>query len=173
MGRIQIWIASWKMAVANPLTGAGFMAMYQQPLVDIYAPGTMRLAAHSIWFEVLGEHGFPTFFVWLGIILAGAFYSFRITRLARGRPDLLWAADLARMAQASMMAYVAAGSLLSLSYWDMFWTLMVILGATHAVCVAALRAAPAAGGRSAEAAGWRGRGQAIPVAAASARRQAG
>lgn len=162
MGRINIWIASWKMAMAHPFTGAGFLAMYQQPVVDIYAPGTKALAAHSIWFEVLGEHGFPTFLVWCGIILAGVIYSMRIAALAKPHPHLAWARDLARMSQVSVVAYCSAGSLLSLSYWDVFWTLMVVLGATHAVVVAALRDKAAAPAAARAAPGWRQRGAGTP-----------
>jgi probable O-glycosylation ligase (exosortase A-associated) len=166
MGRINIWLASWEMARANPLTGAGFMAMYQQAVVDRYAPGTAALAAHSIWFEVLGEHGFPTFFVWFSIILAGGLCSLRIEWLARGNEGLRWARDLARMSQVSIVAYCSAGSLLSLSYWDVFWTLMVVLAATLTVCHATLREeANKAAGR-APGAGWRQRALAgRPVAA--------
>lgn len=139
MGRLMIWKASFEIARANPLNGGGFLAMYMQPIVDIYTPGVPARAAHSIWFEVLGEHGFPTFFVWLGIIVAGALYSWRIAVLAHRRSDLIWARDLARMSQVSIVAYCAGGSFLSLSYWDIFWTLMVVLAATHAVVRAALR----------------------------------
>jgi probable O-glycosylation ligase (exosortase A-associated) len=131
MGRVQIWHASLLLALDRPLVGGGFYSMYTQAVVNTVAPMIEARAAHSIWMEVLGEHGFPTFFVWLLIILSGVVYSMRITRLAKGREDLRWAVDLARMAQVSMVAYVVAGSLLSLAYWDFFWALMLVLGATH------------------------------------------
>lgn len=157
MGRVQIWKASLQIALAYPLAGAGFYSMYTREVLDIVAPGTRPLAAHSIWLEVLGEHGFPTFFVWLGILLAGVFYSLRIGALARGRPELQWAADLARMAQVSVVAYTTAGSFVSLSYWDFFWTLLVVLGATHGLVAAAARqpraAEPVQAARAQQ--GWR------------------
>jgi probable O-glycosylation ligase (exosortase A-associated) len=139
MGRVTIWLASFELARAYPWTGGGFLAMYNQSIVDLVAPGVTARAAHSIWLEVLGEHGFPTFFVWFSIILAGLLYSMRITALSRGRPDLRWASDLARMSQASIVAYVSAGTFLSLGYWDFFWALMVVLAATHAVVIVAIR----------------------------------
>lgn len=160
MGRIQIWMTSLQIALTHPWTGGGFLSMYMQVVVDRVVPGAKSLAAHSIWFEVLGEHGFPTFFVWFGIILAGIVYSMRIVRLARGRPELQWAADLARMSQVSIVAYLSAGTFLSLNYWDFFWTLMVVQGATHAVVLAtAQRPAVAFASRS-DGIGWRTRAQA-------------
>lgn len=139
MGRVRIWAAAVEIALTYPWTGAGFYATYTQAVLDAVAPGTRALATHSIWLEVLSEHGFPTFFVWLGIIVAGVLYSIRIAGLARGRPELRWAGDLARMSQVSIVAYTTAGTFLSLSYWDCFWTLVVLLAAVHGLVVAAAR----------------------------------
>lgn len=133
MGRLRIWEASLKVALARPMTGGGFRAVYDQGVVDAYAPGIVARATHSIYFEVLGEHGFVLFGVWLGMIALGIIYTRRIIAASRGRPDLAWASDLARMAQVSILAYLVGGAFLSLAYWDVFWTLIVVLGATHAL----------------------------------------
>ena len=37
-------------------------------------------AVHSIWFERLAEHGFPTFLAWVGLTLAGLAYALRSLR---------------------------------------------------------------------------------------------
>ncbi|MBK1658284.1 putative O-glycosylation ligase, exosortase A system-associated [Paracraurococcus ruber] len=139
VGRIRIWEASWKLALDRPLTGAGFRGPYFQEIVNRVAPGVTARAVHSIYFEVLGEHGFPTFLAWLGLTAAGGWYSWRLMRLARGRPDLAWAGDLGRMMQVSIVAYLSGGTFLSLSYWDVYWTLMVIVAAAHALAVQAVR----------------------------------
>jgi putative inorganic carbon (HCO3(-)) transporter len=138
MGRITIWRVALQLALMRPLVGAGFEGMYRQNIVNMVDPTVQSRATHSIWLEVLGEHGFPTFFVWLGAMIAGAVYSLRITKLARGRDDLRWAYDLSRMSQVSMVAYAVGGSFLSLSYWDCFWTLMVVIAATHALVTQAV-----------------------------------
>jgi hypothetical protein len=86
---------------------------------------------HSIWFELLGEHGFITFFVWVGLIIAGAIYAQMMVVMARNRPELRWAYDLGRMSQVSLVAYLVSGTFLSLSYWDFLWTLLVVIGAAY------------------------------------------
>jgi probable O-glycosylation ligase (exosortase A-associated) len=129
--RLQVWHTAWVMATTRPLTGAGFYATYSQPVVDRFTPGTGWRAVHSIWMEVLGEHGFPTFFVWFGIIVSGALYARRIIKQAKGVPELGWCVNLARMAQVSTIAYVTGGSFLSLSYWDYYFTLLVAVAAVH------------------------------------------
>ncbi len=131
MGRLEIWHVAWQMATSRPLTGAGFYATYTQPVVAMFAPEAETRAVHSIWFEVLAEHGFPTFFAWLGITAAGAYYASRTIKLAKSLPELQWCANLARMSQISMIAYLTGGSLLSLAYWDYYFTLLVAVAAVH------------------------------------------
>lgn len=131
--RLVLWEISWKLALNRPLLGSGFGGPYSREVVDKVAPGGPARAVHSIWFELLGEHGFPTFFVWVGLTVAGVVYSFRLIQLARDRPDLAWAGDLARMSQISIVAYLVSGTFLSLSYWDFYWTILVVLAATYRV----------------------------------------
>lgn len=161
-GRIAVWRTAVEIVRDRPLTGGGFRAVYDQTIVDRYTPGTQARADHSIWFEALGEHGVPGFLAWLGVILAGLACSLRITWLTRGREDLRWAYDLARMSQVSVVAYVVGGSLLSIAYWDMLWTLMATLAATLAIVRQSVRqegrrAAPSSGRLPAMP--WRGPGR--------------
>jgi probable O-glycosylation ligase (exosortase A-associated) len=139
MGRITIWMAALSLGLARPLLGTGFMGLHSQQIVDMVAPGVKARAGHSIWFEVIADHGFVGFAIWLGILASGIWYSLRIARYTKDKPDLRWAYDLARMSQVSIVAYMTGGSFLSLSYWDLFWTLLVILGATHALVTAVVR----------------------------------
>lgn len=167
VGRLRIWEAAFRIALQRPLVGGGFIAYQFQDIVDQVVAGTTARAAHSIWFEVLGEHGFPTFLIWLGIIVAGVVYSLRIARATAGRSDLRWAHDLARMSQVSIVAYVVGGTFLSLGYWDFFWTLIVVLGATHAAVQRAVSTAEMPQAAMPHAApGWRGGVAAHPVRAA-------
>jgi probable O-glycosylation ligase (exosortase A-associated) len=167
MGRIWIWWAAWQIALSRPLLGGGFRAVYQQDIVNRFDPSIPARADHSIWFEALSEQGFLGFAIWLGILLAGTAYSFSITRQTRNRPDLGWAQDLARMSQVSITAYVTGGSFLSLAYWDYFWTILVVLGATRKLVAEATREAstyPFAQPRR-----WQSTSAAVPVRVASQR----
>ena len=147
--RLVLWGISTDLALARPLVGSGFTGPYNRAVVDTVRPDGPARAVHSIWFELLGEHGFPTFIIWVGLTLAGLWHTSRLIRLARGDPSLAWAGDLGRMAQISMLAYLVAGSFLSLSYWDFYWTLLVVLGAAQGLLVAATAPArPALGWRA-------------------------
>lgn len=140
MGRLWIWETSLRIALARPLTGGGFQAMYEQWIVDRFTPGVPARAAHSIWFETLGEHGFVVFGIWLGILIVGWSYAAAVTRLGREERGFAWANSLGRMSQVSLLAYVTGGSFLSLQYWDGYLTLIGILAATRELLLAAREA---------------------------------
>ena len=160
--RLKLWEVSFRLALDRPLVGSGFWGPYTREAVDRVMPGGPARAVHSIWFEVLGEHGFPTFFVWLGLTVAGIWYSFRLIRLARGHPRLAWAGDLGRAAQVCIVAYCVSGTFLSLGYWDYYWTLLIVLPAACTLAQRSLEqkeAAPAGSGA------WRSHGETRPVGA--------
>jgi probable O-glycosylation ligase (exosortase A-associated) len=150
--RIELWGDAWTMAIHRPLTGVGFSGTYSRSVADRIAPGLLARAIHSIYFECLAEQGFPGFFIWIGITVAGWITAQRIIREGKNVAGLEWAVDLARMGQCSIIAYLTAGTFLSLSYWDFYYTLLVAIGATRAQVLLALgkagsptwaRAAPA------------------------------
>jgi probable O-glycosylation ligase (exosortase A-associated) len=131
--RLVLWGISLQLALDRPLVGAGFAGPYSRAVVDRVAPGGPARAVHSIWFETLGEHGFPTFLLWVGLSVAGFASATTLMRLGRDRPDLRWAEDLGRMGQVSIVAYLVSGSFLSLSYWDFYWTLLVVVAAAQGI----------------------------------------
>jgi probable O-glycosylation ligase (exosortase A-associated) len=141
--RLVLWQISAKLAAARPLVGSGFTGPYNRAVVDTVAPGGPARAVHSIWFELLGEQGFPTFFVWVGLTVAGMFSAIRLARITRDREDLRWAHDLGRMGQVSIVAYLVSGTFLSLSYWDYYWTLLVVIGSALVIAKRELAQQPA------------------------------
>ena len=139
--RITVWREAFGMAMARPLTGVGFRATATPEVIHQFYPSATPRAVHSIWFEVLSQTGFPGFFVWVSMQIMGVINIRRIRRLARGDPSRAWADDLARMAEVSMIAYLVGGSFLSLGYYDMYFTLLIILASVPAVLKAPVKAA--------------------------------
>jgi hypothetical protein len=82
---------------------------------------------HSIYFQVLGEHGF----VGLGLFLAIWFFTWRtsarLVKATRDREDLRWAATLVAMVQVSLVGYLVGGAFLNLAYWDLPYYSLAIL----------------------------------------------
>lgn len=127
MGRINAWWFAWNLALARPLLGGGFET-FQPWLFSIYAPDPARHHdVHSIYFEVLGEHGF------VGLVLFLTFYGFgwlsagSIRRQVAKDSEYKWMADLAGMVQVCLVGYAVGGAFLGLAYFDLPYHLVCII----------------------------------------------
>lgn len=126
-GRINAWWVAWNVAVDRFPIGAGFK-MYQADVFAMYAPNPLDIhAAHSIYFQVLGEHGFMGLFLFLTIFILAWRYGVYVIRETRNKPELAWARNLAAMTQVSLVGYAIGGAFLSLSYFDLPYYLVLVL----------------------------------------------
>lgn len=142
-GRINAWWMAFNLAKSRIFIGGGFN-IYTPELFARFAPVPEDIhAAHSIYFQVLGEHGFVGLAIFLFIFLRVWTYGSWVLRNARGRPDLKWALDLVPMCQVSLIGYGAAGAFLSLSYYDFPYYVAAILIITRGLVHRALKEAPA------------------------------
>jgi probable O-glycosylation ligase (exosortase A-associated) len=147
MGRINAWWMAYNLAKDRPLVGGGFQ-IYDDVVFQLYAPNPADIhAAHSIYFQTLGEHGFVGLFLYLLLGVLTWRTGSWIVRHARPHAQLRWAADLATMVQVSLLGFAVGGAFLSLVYFDVPYYLMAGLVATRLVVEAELkrmREAPAA-----------------------------
>jgi probable O-glycosylation ligase (exosortase A-associated) len=131
-GRINAWRMAYNLA-KDRFFGGGF-EIYNPPVFRIYAPNPNDIhAAHSNYFQLMGEHGF----VGLGLYLLLGLLSWRcaawIIRHAGQHESLRWAATLATMIQASLIGFFVGGAFLSLAYFDVPYYLMIALVATRII----------------------------------------
>ena len=125
MGRINAWWTAVNVARAH-VTGAGF-DMYSPVIFSRFAPDPRDIhAAHSIYFQVLGEHGFIGLFLFLAIWWSVWRMARSITNYKSTDPNLLWAKQLAAMCQVSLVGYFVGGAFLSLDYFDLPYNLLVM-----------------------------------------------
>jgi len=125
MGRINAWWTAVNVARAH-VTGAGF-DMYSPVIFSRFAPDPRDIhAAHSIYFQVLGEHGFIGLFLFLAIWCSVWRMARSITNTKSTDPSLLWAKQLAAMCQVSLVGYFVGGAFLSLAYFDLPYNLLVM-----------------------------------------------
>jgi putative inorganic carbon (HCO3(-)) transporter len=131
MGRINAWWVSWHVAFEYP-TGVG-LSLLRPELFAQFAPNprAITMVAHSIYFQILGHHGFLGLFLFLGIWVSTWLYAARIRKMAAGRDDLRWASDLAGMSQVSLLGYFVGGAFLNLAYYDFPYYVMALVVLTH------------------------------------------
>ena len=127
MGRLQAWEFAINLALDRPFVGGGFRAFDDPNLWSRFAPGgSIPRAYHSIYFQMLGDHGFVGLGIFLLLGLAGWAAVRRVIRSTRDRPDLRWANELARMIQVSVAGFAVGGAFLSLAGFDLYYHLLVI-----------------------------------------------
>ena len=126
VGRLNGWIVAWEVA-KHHLFGAG-MSYQHQHFFDLYGYYNDHvIAAHSIYFQVLGNHGFGGLFLYLAMWIATYRTAGWLRVHAKGIPQARWTADLGAMVQVGLVGFAAGGAFLSLSYFDLPYNMMVMV----------------------------------------------
>jgi putative inorganic carbon (HCO3(-)) transporter len=126
MGRINAWWYSFNLA-NHRITGGGFESWNPETFAR-YAPNPTDVhVAHSIYFGVLADHGWPGLILFVSILALGWRTANWTVKNAKPFGDLDWLIGLNKMVQVSLVAYCTAGAFLSLSYFDLPWHLIAIV----------------------------------------------
>ena len=141
MGRVIAWQVSSSIALGNPVFGGGFHAVQVQAIWDefLHAPsllGFLNLpvpefsakAAHSIYFEIMGDMGFVGLFIFLGILFHAIHTRYVIKRQLKNMgPQWVWARDMADMLLLCIIAYMAGGAAVSLGYFEVIYMVVMLI----------------------------------------------
>ena len=131
MGRINAWTMAFNVANDRPLVGGGF-ELYTPRTFAKYAPDPNDVhAAHSIYFQILGEHGYIGLVLFLTIGFVAWFNGSRVIRISRLDADKKWAGDLARAIQVSLIGYAVGGAFVNIGYWEIQYYEIIGLMAIH------------------------------------------
>jgi putative inorganic carbon (HCO3(-)) transporter len=150
MGRITLWKISLRIAELHPITGGGFRVTFWPLTVDNMLRGTdlpkmtRPRAAHSIYFDVLSENGWPGLVLFLMIFAYSWSSCSWLIRHTRHRPDLTWANLLGRMGQPVLVGYATAGAFASQAYLDEYWCIIFIFEAARQLVAKEVKARPEA-----------------------------
>jgi putative inorganic carbon (hco3(-)) transporter len=132
-GRLTAWRVAWNVAVDRFPIGGGFTVWSDRVFTEYLPSPEMARAAHSVYFQVLGEHGFGGLTLFLAVFTAAFLTGSSVIRQVRGRTDLAWAADMARMCQVSLIAFAVGGAFLSLSYFDFPYYVAAVMVVLHRI----------------------------------------
>jgi putative inorganic carbon (HCO3(-)) transporter len=130
MGRINAWHTAWNIAMNHP-TGVGFNPANPE-VFGQYAPDPLAIhAAHSIYFQVLGNHGFIGLLLFLGMWFACWWTAGWLRSQKNLPPDAKWTMELGAMCQVALVGYAIGGAFLSLAYFDLPYDILVLLVLTR------------------------------------------
>jgi len=124
-GRLYAWGVAWEVA-KHAFFGAG-MSYQHESIFAILGNGGSPIAAHSIYFQVLGNHGFIGLFIFSCLWLVTYRYAGWLNKNALSTPHAKWAADLGGMVQVALVGYATGGTFLSLAYFDLPYYMMVLV----------------------------------------------
>lgn len=142
--RLQSWAVAWNLASDHPLTGGGFNFEYA-PKDDAWLSyGSEKYAwalshssaAHSIYFQVLGQHGFVAFAMYIALLIGTLLSLQRLRSRARKLPGMEWVGNYATGLQIGMVGYMVSGAFLSSAYFDLAY----LFYALTAICWREVRA---------------------------------
>ena len=130
--RWDAWTTSFNIALARPLTGGGFSSSENAEIYRQYSYGksfyldpktgeTGGHAAHSIYFQTLGDHGFIGFGLYFAMLVSTLGLLRRVRKAASAIPAMAWAKDLVTMIQVSFLAFFVSGIALSMAYYDLVY----------------------------------------------------
>lgn len=144
IGRLWAWKISTLIATNDPFTGGGYRAVTDPILWRYYAPYTPLFgpvetppippdltpkAAHNIYFQVLGDHGFTGLLLFLLILAKSFFDNLRNIKKARKLGEL-WLVKLSSALNIGIIGYGITGLNVSLAYFDLsyaFFALVVVI----------------------------------------------
>lgn len=124
--RLEVWKWTLGFVSENPL-GGGFDAYRINTIQIAPGPGHPELvvqhgrAFHSIYFEVLGEQGWPGLLLFFALIATSIARLLNVIRRTRGDPDLQWCVEASRALIAAMLSYLACGIFVGIAYQPELW----------------------------------------------------
>ena len=88
---------------------------------------TDTIAAHSIYFQILGNHGFVGLFLFIALWISTYRWAGWLRKNTPDIPEAHWARILGGMVQVSLLGYAVGGAFLSLAYFDLPYNMMVMV----------------------------------------------
>jgi putative inorganic carbon (hco3(-)) transporter len=145
MGRVFVWRISLVIAQDHPIFGVGFHGVQDPGIFHYYATKVeipeeyknnlpIAKAAHSIYFEVLGDLGFVGLGLFLALIALSFYNVGRAARFAKGKPDLQWIYELAHMLRLTLIAYCVSGAGVSMGYFEFFYVNITVIAIVRRFC---------------------------------------
>jgi probable O-glycosylation ligase (exosortase A-associated) len=140
--RLESWSVAWNVAKDRPFVGAGFE--FEQAGGDrwldygsddyrrfMIAANKDSSAAHSIYFQVLGQHGFVAFFLYVALLVSVCLTLVRVWAKGWQSSQTAWTSTYAVGLLIGLMGYFVSGAFLSSAYFDLAWlyfALSAVLG---------------------------------------------
>jgi probable O-glycosylation ligase (exosortase A-associated) len=147
--RLTAWGAAFRMIADNPVLGVGmrnFHTQYPHYSLAPLAEGQQTYVAHNSYLQIWAESGSVAFVVYL-VLLGSVFLVCRkVYHIGRSRSDMQWAADYARMMEATTVGFMVGAFFLNRGHFDLIYHWFALATALGSVTFVAWRTAVAPAG---------------------------
>lgn len=128
VGRFEAWQTGFNLAANRPLAGGGFRVYWHDATWEQYSGREFSMArdAHSLYFEVLGEHGFLGLAIYLSLLASVVISLRRIRKRWRRDSERRWLATYAEMTELSLFPFLTAGAFLGVAYFEFYFQLVAL-----------------------------------------------
>jgi probable O-glycosylation ligase (exosortase A-associated) len=122
--RFHSWAFATKLFMDHPITGGGFQT-FTAPLYEHYNMLVDKVQGpHSIYFQVLAEHGFPGILLFIALIASCLYSCGKLRRNFSRRAGKEHLAAYAEMVQLGLLTFLISGTFLGRAYFDLFYQLV-------------------------------------------------
>lgn len=124
LGRIKVWEWTLQFVASHPL-GGGFDSYMHNRILGVTSDGIINYipegavggkAFHSIYFEVLGEQGFPGFIMYFSMIVLTLLKLHSLKRKWRKHEGMAWMVTLADALTTGILIFLAGGAFVGIAY---------------------------------------------------------
>ncbi len=128
VSRVVMWKFAHSLAKDYPIQGGGYDVFFNRRAQGLYMPlGHRAFEAHSVYYEVLGYHGYVGLFLFMTTVFGAFFIAGSQARRFEDYTETRHLATLCRMLQASMVAYCVGGLTIHLSQFDLIFNQLAIV----------------------------------------------
>ena len=124
--RLNAWAFARALAAEYPVAGGGF-ATFTPELFPRYAPNGADIhGPHSVYFQILGEHGYMGLLLYLSLLGSSIATARSIISKAKRRGDII-IVHYANMFQFSLVGFSVCGIFLGRAYFDYYFSIVACL----------------------------------------------
>ena len=140
MQRIRAWQVAIAVALESPITGAGFEFQdgnevrwfgYLPDDENLSRLGGSAHVAHSAYFQVLGQHGFLAFGVFLAMLVAAFRHAGYLRSQCSRDSDAPWIGRYATGIQVGLVGYMVSGAFINVAYFDLLYAYIAAIAILH------------------------------------------
>ncbi len=147
--RVAMWNWTWNYVQEHPLGGGFEVWRTSQIIYEVKSrsgdgsnssEGSRKIkdearGFHSSFFEVMGEQGFPGLGLFLSFFIVSFWQLRGIAKRFGKDPEMLWAADCARMLSAFLIVYLIGSAFQALAFQSTVYYFIALVCALSNLCV--------------------------------------